>query len=256
MKRIFCVIRGEGLIPKSPPSGGGASGAVIKVLNPRPIPLENNIPRRTGGPSSAAGLLIAVVLFLLPLALPAQEFNPAGSPLEGVWENETDDEDVIIFTGNLILEKNRDSTYSVYPGIEYENGKVYSPTQSDVFTYKLSGNTLTLTGEYDDVTRYKRSDNAILQNKSRLEGVWSGQYQPPYGTDEALELSWIIIGGLLIELVKENFFIDYSDAIEFIYSASDDTITALETTISCMVSGDVMTLLTDDSVTVVLTRRK
>jgi hypothetical protein len=40
-------IRGEGLIPRP-------SRAVIKVLNPSPIPLENNIPR-----CSAAGLLIA-----------------------------------------------------------------------------------------------------------------------------------------------------------------------------------------------------
>jgi hypothetical protein len=44
-------IRGEGLIPRG-------SAAVIKVLNPRPILYENNIPRRTGGPSSAARLLI------------------------------------------------------------------------------------------------------------------------------------------------------------------------------------------------------
>ncbi|MDR1857937.1 MAG: hypothetical protein LBQ69_00545, partial [Treponema sp.] len=35
--------RGEGLIPRP-------SGAVIKVLNPRPIPFKNNIPR-----CSAAG---------------------------------------------------------------------------------------------------------------------------------------------------------------------------------------------------------
>jgi hypothetical protein len=47
-------IRGEGLIPRG-------SAAVIKVLNPRPIPYENNIPRRTGGRSSAARLLIAVL---------------------------------------------------------------------------------------------------------------------------------------------------------------------------------------------------
>jgi hypothetical protein len=39
-------IRGEGLIPRG-------SAAVIKVLNPRPIPYKNNIPR-----GSAARLLI------------------------------------------------------------------------------------------------------------------------------------------------------------------------------------------------------
>jgi hypothetical protein len=39
------VICGGALIPKNPPFGGRASGAVIKVLNPRPIPYENNIPR-------------------------------------------------------------------------------------------------------------------------------------------------------------------------------------------------------------------
>jgi hypothetical protein len=51
---IFCqFIRGEGLIPKNPPFGGGASGAILGVLNPSPKPKENNIPR-----GSAARLLI------------------------------------------------------------------------------------------------------------------------------------------------------------------------------------------------------
>ena len=44
-------IRGEGLIPRP-------SGAITKVLNPRPIPFKNNIPR-----CSAAGLLIFKTLF-------------------------------------------------------------------------------------------------------------------------------------------------------------------------------------------------
>ncbi|MDR1319368.1 MAG: hypothetical protein LBJ90_07060 [Treponema sp.] len=57
IKKIF-FIRGEGLIPCG-------SAAVIKILNPRPIPYENNIPRRTGGPSSAARLLIGIILLCL-----------------------------------------------------------------------------------------------------------------------------------------------------------------------------------------------
>jgi gamma-glutamylcyclotransferase (GGCT)/AIG2-like uncharacterized protein YtfP len=49
-------IRGEGLIPRR--TFGSRSAAVIKVLNPRPIPYENNIPHRTSGSRSAARLLI------------------------------------------------------------------------------------------------------------------------------------------------------------------------------------------------------
>jgi hypothetical protein len=44
-------IRGEGFIPRP-------SGAVIKVLNPRPIPFKNNIPR-----CSAAGYVDLSVFF-------------------------------------------------------------------------------------------------------------------------------------------------------------------------------------------------
>lgn len=202
---------------------------------------------------------IAAVLVLLPPALRAQEFDPARGPLEGVWENEDDEEDVIIFIGNLALQRNWDETYDVMPGMVYRNGEAYSQTDPEpeyMFDYTVSGNTLTLTDEYDDVTSYKRSNNAILQNKSRLEGVWSGPYQNPNDADEIFELSWIAIGGLLIESVKDDFSIDYSDAIEFVYSASDNTITAMGNTISCMVSGDEMTLTPDDSITVVLTRRR
>jgi hypothetical protein len=71
---IHKFIRGKGLIPKSPLFSGGASGAVIKVLNPRPIPYENNMPRRTRAPGSAAGLLIgfAILFFLITSSLSAQ----------------------------------------------------------------------------------------------------------------------------------------------------------------------------------------
>ena len=45
-------IRGEGLIPQSP-LRGITSGRIFSVLNPRPIPYKNNIPR-----PFRAGLLI------------------------------------------------------------------------------------------------------------------------------------------------------------------------------------------------------
>jgi hypothetical protein len=193
----------------------------------------------------------AIVLYLLPLALAAQEFNPARSPLEGVWENESDDEDVIIFTGNFILEKNRDSTYSVYPGIKYENSKVHSPTEPD-FNYKLSGNILTLTDEHDASINFIRSNNAILQNKGPLEGIWTAVYSD---SDITGVLTWICIGRLLIMSMESDSFSGYSDGYEFIYSDTDHTMTAMNDTISCVLSGDTMTL-SFDSNSFVFTRRK
>jgi hypothetical protein len=197
--------------------------------------------------------LIAAVLVLLPPALRAQEFDPARGPLEGVWENEEDEEDVLIFVGNLFLEKDWDSTYSVYPGIEYANGKARSSAEpDDVFNYKLSGNSLTLTDEYDDVTRYKRSDNAILQNKSRLEGVWTTAYSESGMT---AVMTWIFIGQLVIMSMETDSFTEYAPGFEFTYSDADHTMTAMDDTISCVLSGDTLTL-SDDDESFVLTRRK
>jgi hypothetical protein len=197
--------------------------------------------------------VIVTALFLLPLALSAQEFDPARGPLEGVWENESDDEDVIIFTGNLALGKNSDATYSVYPGMEYENSKVRSPTEPDyTFSYKLSGNILTLTDEYDYTTNYKRSSDAILQNKGPLEGVWTAVYSD---SDITGVMTWICIGRLLIMLMESDSFSGYSDGYEFTYSDTDHTMTAMNDTISCVLSGDTMTM-GDDEESFVFTRRK
>ncbi|MDR1318387.1 MAG: hypothetical protein LBJ90_02085, partial [Treponema sp.] len=56
-QRNGMFIRGEGLIPRG-------SAAVIKVLNPRPTPYENNIPR-----GSVARLLIKTQMNKLLFAL-------------------------------------------------------------------------------------------------------------------------------------------------------------------------------------------
>jgi hypothetical protein len=197
--------------------------------------------------------LIAAVMVLLPLALSAQEFNPAAGPLEGVWENETDDEDVIIFIGNLALGKNSDATYLVYPGMEYGNGEAYSLAEPKyTFNYKLSGNILTLTDEYDYNTNYKRSSDAILQNKGPLEGIWTAVYSY---SDITAVMTWICIGQLLIMSVEADSFTKYMDGFEFIYSDTDHTMTAMNDTISCVLSGDTMTMGDDDE-SFVFTRRK
>jgi hypothetical protein len=184
---------------------------------------------------------VVVFLFLLPLALSAQKFKAARGPLEGVWENETDEEDVIIFTGNLILEKNWDSTYSVYPGMEYRNGKVQSSAEPEyAFKYKLSGNTLTLIDEYDYGTIYKRSNDAILRNKSRLEGIWTAPYSD---SDITVMMTWICVGQLLIMSAELDSRTEYAPGFEFIYSDADNTITLMDdSTASCKISGDTMTI--------------
>jgi hypothetical protein len=204
--------------------------------------------------------VIAAVLVLLPPVLAAREFNPAKGPLEGVWENEEDEEEVLIFTGNLVLEKSwRDSGYEVYPGMVYTNGEAYSEADPEsgpeyMFGYKVSGNTLELTDEYDDVTKYKRSGDAILQNKSRLEGIWEGSLQNPDNPDLIVEFAYIFLGELMIASMKLESYTEYM-AAGFSYSDLDNTLSSMDDTISCTVSGDAMTL-TDGSVTVVLARKR
>jgi hypothetical protein len=195
--------------------------------------------------------LIAAVLVLLPSALSAQEFNPARGPLEGVWEIE--DEEVIIFIGNLILQKNiRASFYDVIPGMVYRNGKAFGSAEYDVmFDYELSENTLTLITEGEEII-YTKSRDDILQNKGPLEGIWKSAASD---SDTTETLIWIITGALLIEATETDSYTAYGGGLEFIYSDVDDTITAMDETISCAVSGGTMTL-TSDSQAVVLIRER
>jgi len=63
-------IRGEGLIPQSP-LRGITSGRIFSVLNPRPIPYKNNIPRpfRAGLLILASSSIYGAYFALLPLPL-------------------------------------------------------------------------------------------------------------------------------------------------------------------------------------------
>ncbi|MDR1278485.1 MAG: hypothetical protein LBK02_07020 [Treponema sp.] len=201
---------------------------------------------------------IAVILALLPLTLSAQEFNPVRGPLEGVWKIE--DEELIIFTGNLMLHKNIwSSSYDITPGIVYENGKAFGPAESNetpteyevMFNYELSENALKIIVEGDELICPKSPDD-ILQNKGPLEGIWTGTISD---SDTTETLIWIIIGELLIEATETDSYTNYGGALEFIYSDLDNTLTALGEAISCAVSGDTMTI-TNDFQTVVLTRGK
>jgi hypothetical protein len=200
----------------------------------------------------------AALLALLPPALSAQDFNPARGPLEGVWENEEDYEEVIVFIGNLILERNWDSTYEVYPGMVYKNGEAFAmepdlEETEHMFSYKLSGNTLKII-DGDDEISYTKSRDDILRNKGPLEGIWEAPYRNPDNPDEIWQYAWIFSGELMIATMKSEFYTDYM-AAEFSYSDLDNTLTAEGDTISCKVSGDLMTL-TDGPATMQLTRKR
>jgi hypothetical protein len=201
--------------------------------------------------------VIAAVFVLLPLALWSQEFNPAKGPLEGVWENETDEENVLIFTGNLMLEKDWDSTYDVTPMV-YRNGEAYGLMDPDydeyMFTYRLSGTTLEITDQYEEFRSFKRSGDAILQNKSPLEGIWKGSLQNPDNPDEIVTETYIFTGELMIILLEIDSYTEYM-GLEFVYSDVDNTLTAMDDSVSCKVSGDTMTL-SDEKITIVFTRER
>jgi hypothetical protein len=202
--------------------------------------------------------LITAVLVLLFPALSAQEFNPARGPLEGGWEAQ--DGDVIIFIGNLILQKYvRASFYDITPGMVYRNGEAFGPaepneaqTEYDImFNYELSESTLKIMAEGDELI-YTKSRDDILQNKGPLEGVWKGAFSD---SDSTGTLIWIIAGELLIEAYETDSYTEYGGGLEFIYSDLDNTIIAMDETIFCVVSGDTMTI-GNDSQTVVLTRKR
>jgi hypothetical protein len=204
--------------------------------------------------------LIATVLVLLPLVLSAQDFNPAKGPLEGVWENETDNEDVIIFVGNLVLEPDFGSTYDVTPVI-YQDGKILEPDEPGskqtgyhtVCNYKLSGNTLRLIRD-DYVEVYVRSGDDILQNKSPLEGVWSASYPVP-DYPESASITWIFTGGLMILSMQADFFSQYG-AAQFSYSDEAIYLPGGGPTTFYTISGNTLTLFdNDESDPIVLTKK-
>jgi hypothetical protein len=164
--------------------------------------------------------LIAAALVLLPLALSAQEFNPARSPLEGAWEAQ--DGEVIIFVGNLILQKDIwASFYDIMPGMVYRNGKAFGPAEPNgvqteydfMFDYKLSENTLKIFIDGDELI-YTKSRDDMLQNKGPLEGIWKSAVSD---SDTTETLIWIITGELLIQANEADSYTKYEGGLEFIY---------------------------------------
>jgi hypothetical protein len=202
--------------------------------------------------------LVMAFFVLLSLALSAQDFNPARGPLEGVWE--TEDEETVIFIGNLILKKNiQASFYDVVPGMVYRNGEAFGPVEPDevqteydiMFDYELSENTLKMFIDGDEIF-YTKSRDDILQNKGPLEGIWKGVVSDSHTPQT---LIWIIAGELLIEATETDSYTEYGGGLEFVYSGLDNTLVGLGETVSCTVSGDTM-IITDDAQTVVLTRER
>jgi hypothetical protein len=202
---------------------------------------------------------IAAALVLLPLALQAQDFNPARGPLEGVWKDESNA--TIIFVGNLVLEPSWDSVYDVMPGVIYRNNEILGPDDpgseqtgySAICSYELSGNTLKLTGDdgYEEV--YVRSGDDILRSKSRLEGVWAAPYSDPDYPGISADMTWIFTGRLMIMMLQSDS-VSQCAAAEF--SCSDEAIILEDgSSMSYTISGNVLTLIGDSDDTFVLTKK-
>jgi hypothetical protein len=124
------------------------------------------------------------------------------------------------------------------------------------FNYKISGNSLILTNEYDnnDNINFKRSSDAILRNKGTLEGSWTLVHYSE--SDIPGKLTWIFIGQLLIMSMEIDSRTEYV-GVEFAYSDADNTITLMDDSdgASCKVSGDTMTI-SEGGESMVFTREK
>jgi hypothetical protein len=210
---------------------------------------------------------ITAAFLLLPSALCAQDFNPAAGPLEGVWTNETNAEDVLIFAGNLALLSTLNFRYDVIPDILYRNGEILAPDESGsrrteysvISTYELSGKTLKLagvqlTGE-SQATVYTRAGDDILRTRSRLEGVWTSRYQYP-GETSVRNMTCIFKGELMILLVESDTWSNYSAAR---FTWSDTSLAFLDgSTTAYTISGNLLTIQDDtpgSSENLVLTRK-
>jgi hypothetical protein len=115
-------------------------------------------------------LILFALIAALPLLVAAQEIK--ASPFEGRWvwngEGEYPYNDELIFFGNVVLVLWSD--FPVYTGEAFthtgrtiEFGDGYYTWQ-----YRLSGNTLTITDEYDETSTYVKAQTTI----SPLEGIW------------------------------------------------------------------------------------
>jgi hypothetical protein len=67
-------------------------------------------------------------------------------------------------------------------------------------------------------------------------------------------MTWIFIGQLLIMSAELDSRTEYA-GLEFTYSETDNTITHMGDSVSCMVSGDTMTI-SEDGESMVFTRKK
>ena len=117
-------------------------------------------------------VFLLTIFFALAGVINAQQVRI--SPFEGrwVWDGRGEDEPdfiELVFFGNIMLGTD-DKDDPAYEGASftYTNRTINIRNGYDEWEYSLSGNTLTITDEYDDRYTY----NKAAMGKSTLEGIW------------------------------------------------------------------------------------
>jgi len=148
-------------------------------------------------------VLLFATFCVLAGAAGAQQIRK--SPFEGhwVWDGRgEDDPDYIelVFFGNVMLGMD-DEEYPVYEGWPFTfTGSTITIGDDDYeWRYRLSGNTLTITDEYDD--RYSYTKAAVARNP--LEGIW--KVTGGAGFDPGDEYYLLFTGDIMAEGDREDF---------------------------------------------------
>jgi len=129
-------------------------------------------------------LLLSAIFCILAGAVGAQQIRT--SPFEGRWvwdEKGNGDPDIIelVFFGNVMLGMN-DEALPVYMGTTFTHtGRTITFGNGfDEWEYQLSGNTLTLSSEYNEHLSYTKT----VMEKSPLEGIWKVTGGTGYDSDD------------------------------------------------------------------------
>jgi len=145
-------------------------------------------------------LILVVLIVAVPLLAAAQEI--AASPLEGRWVwNEKGLSDPgykeLIFFGNVLL--GGDGNPLRYRGNVFSHTRQTVNFNDQVWQYRLSGNTLTITDESNTRFTYVKTNKA----RSPLEGIWKEMQGSGYYQNK--EMFFLFVGDILA--IKED--IDY-----------------------------------------------
>ena len=129
-------------------------------------------------------LLILSLCFVLPClgGVAAQEIK--ASSLEGCWiwdgKGEEPYDKELVFIGNVMLSASFNELF--YQGVAFTllSGTIDFMDGEYEWQYRLSGNTLAITDDYDDNYKYTRAENI----KSPIEGIWKLTGGTDYMQDE------------------------------------------------------------------------